>query len=597
MHSFRVLVLALACGAAACAGSTPRTAPVAPAPAEPVRITLVGINDFHGQVEPHRTPLKDGQVLEEGGAATLSAYVARLRADNPDGVLLLDAGDMFQGTLPSNLTEGAVVIDVYNHLGVAAAAIGNHEFDYGPEGPGSMALGAGEDPLGALKARVRQARFPMLSANLREAATGKAPAWMGNDGTFLTTVKGVKVGVLGLTTESTPNVTNPANVTSLRFLPLAPAALDASRSLRARGAEVVVAVAHAGGKCADLRDPRDTSSCDRGDAEILAMLDALPPGTLDAVVAGHTHQTMGHFFGDVPVIETSGLARSLGVVELYVDPVRRRVIPERTRIQAAIPLCAKVDAASGSCDGRRLGAQPEVRLAPADFLGTQVVPDAQVAPLLAPALELAREAQHRQVGLVAPTPLVRGYTAEGALGNLVADVLRASARADVGVMNPGGIRADLPAGPLTFGHVFEALPFDNMVAVITLTGAELTRLMSLAHADERGAVFAVSGLEVTLDRCPGPRRLQGVSLTGGKPLQPEHLYRVALPDFLARGGDGLGPVTRALPPERADLSPVRGLDLRQALIDYGKAQGGTLAAPALGRVRYTGVAGCPHPPR
>ncbi|AKQ64674.1 5'-nucleotidase [Myxococcus hansupus] len=232
MRSSRIFVLALACGAAACAGSSPRPAP---APAEPVRITLVGINDFHGQVEPHRTPLKDGQVVEEGGAATLSAYVARLRADNPDGVVLVDAGDIFQGTLPSNLTEGAVVIDVYNHLGVAAAAIGNHEFDYGPEGPGSMALRPGEDGLGALKARIRQARFPLVSANLREAATGKAPAWTGNDGTLLMAVKGVKVGVLGLTTESTPNVTNPANVASLRFLPLAPSALEASRSLRARG--------------------------------------------------------------------------------------------------------------------------------------------------------------------------------------------------------------------------------------------------------------------------------------------------------------------------------------------------------------------------
>ncbi len=597
MHSFRILVLALACGAAACAGPTTRPAPASAASAEPVRITLVGINDFHGQVEPHRTPLKDGQVLEEGGAATLSAYVARLRADNPDGVLLVDAGDLFQGTLPSNLTEGAVVIDVYNHLGVAAAAIGNHEFDYGPEGPGSMALQAGEDPLGALKARIRQARFPLLSANLRDAATGQVPSWTGNDGTLLMTVKGVKVGVLGLTTESTPNVTNPANVASLRFLPLAPAALEASRSLRARGAEVVVAVAHAGGKCADLSNPRDTSSCDRGDAEILSMLDALPPGTVDAVVAGHTHQMMGHFFGDVPIIETTGLARSLGVVELYVDPVRRRVLPERTRIQAAIPLCERVEVGSGTCDSRRLREQPEVRLEPASFLGAQVVPDAQVAPLLAPALALAREAQHRQVGLVATTPLIRGYTDEGVLGNLVAGVLRASARGGGGVMNPGGIRADLPAGPVTFGHVFEALPFDNNVAVISLTGAELARLMALAHANDMGAVFAISGLEVTLAPCPGPQRLQGVTLTGGKPLQPERLYRVALPDFLARGGDGLGPVTLALPPERADLAPVNGLDLREALIAYGKAQGGTLAAPALGRVRYTGVATCPQKAR
>ena len=603
MRPPRLVLLVLAALAASCASTpppalSPTAGPTASAaPAGPVRLTLVGLNDFHGQVEPHRTRLQDGQVVEEGGAATLSAYVALLRQDNPGGVLLVDAGDLFQGTLPSNLTEGAVVIDVYNHLGVAAAAIGNHEFDYGPVGPSAMASRPGEDPLGALKARIRQARFPLLSANLREAATGERPAWTGNDGTRLVTVKGVKVGLLGLTTESTPDVTNPANVASLRFLPLAPAALESARALRSRGAEVVVAVAHAGGRCPDLKNPRDTSSCERSDAEILALLAALPPGTLDAVVAGHTHQPMGHFFGGVPVIETPGQARSLGVVELYVDPASRRVLPERTRIQAAIPLCAQVDAARGTCDGRRLREQSGVSLVPATFLGSPVVPDAEVVRLLAPALGTAREAQQRPLGVSAATPLARGYTEEGALGNLISDAMREMAGADVAVMNPGGIRADLPSGPLSFGQVYEVLPFDNTVAMLQLSGAELRRLLELAHAADRGPVFAVSGLELTLARCPGPHRLQDATLKGGAALEPGRTYRVALPDFLARGGDGLGPVTRALPLERVDLTPVRGMDLREALIAYGKARGGTLQAPPLGRVRYRGGAECPAAPR
>ncbi|NTX12292.1 5'-nucleotidase C-terminal domain-containing protein [Myxococcus sp. CA056] len=589
MRSSRPFLLALVTCAAACAGTQP-SAPVSSPPASPVRITLVGLNDFHGQVEPHRARLADGRTVEEGGAATLAAYVARLREDNPGGVLLLDGGDLFQGTLASNLTEGAIVVDVYNHLGFTAAAIGNHEFDYGPVGPAPMASGSGEDPLGALKARVKQARFPFLSANLRDATTGKTPAWLGNDGTHIVVVKGLRVGVLGLTTESTPSVTNPANVASLRFAPLASSALEASRSLRERGADVVVAVAHAGGQCSDMRNPRDTSSCDRGDAEILDMLAALPPGTLDAVVAGHTHQTMGHFFDGVPIIETTGQARSLGVVELFVDPVRRRVDPSLTRIQAAIPLCTQVEATHGGCDARRLRERAEVKLAPAVFLGTPMQPDAEVTRLLAPTLAEVDASQGRASGVSCASPLARGFTEEGALGNLIADALREAAGADAAVMNPGGIRADLPGGTLSFGHVYQALPFDNTVAVLTLTGTELRHLLELAHGVERGAVFAVSGLELTLARCPGPGRLQGVTLEGGKPLVPEQRYRVAVPDFLARGGDGVDGVTRPLPPERTELSPVRGMDLRQALISYGRSHGGVLPTPALGRVRYSGVA-------
>ncbi|MCP3098720.1 5'-nucleotidase C-terminal domain-containing protein [Myxococcus sp. K15C18031901] len=590
MRPSHPLLLALAACSVACA--TPPVAAPAPVDASaPVRLTLVGINDFHGHVEPHRTRFGDGQVLEEGGAATLSAYVQALREDNPGGVLLLDGGDLFQGTLASNLTEGAIVVDVYNHLGFTAAAVGNHEFDYGPVGPAPMASGSGEDPLGALKARVRQARFPFLSANLRDAATGKVPEWLGNDGTHLVTVKGVRVGVLGLSTESTPSVTNPANVESLRFAPLASSASEAARSLRERGADVVVAVAHAGGKCADLKDPRDTSSCERGgDAEIIDMLEKLPPGTLDAVVAGHTHQTMGHFIAGVPVIETTGLARSVGVVELFVDPVRRRVDPSLTRIQAAIPLCTQVEAASGACDGRKVVSREKGTLVPAEFLGRRLVQDAAVQALLAPTLAQVEATQGRASGVACSAPLSRGYTEEGALGNVIADALREAAGADVAVMNPGGIRADLPGGPLSFGHVYQALPFDNTVALLTLTGDELRRLLELAHSWDRGMVFAVSGLELTLARCPGPTRLRAVTLTGGIPLEPTRSYRVALPDFLARGGDGLDGVTRPLPPERTVLAPVRGMDLRQALIAYGQSHGGVLPAPSVGRVRYSGVA-------
>ncbi|QSQ24310.1 bifunctional metallophosphatase/5'-nucleotidase [Pyxidicoccus parkwayensis] len=598
MRSPRLVLVALVALSAACA-STPSSTPpgvvgstASAASAGPVRLTLVGLNDFHGHVEPGRTVLKDGQVVEEGGAATLAAYVARLRADNPGGVLLVDGGDLFQGTLPSNLTEGAIVVDVYNRLGVAAAAIGNHEFDYGPVGPASMPKGPGEDPLGALKARIQQARFPMLSANLRDAATGQRPAWTGNDGTALVTVKGVKVGLVGLTTESTPESTNPVNVASLRFLPLAPAALEGARSLRARGADVVVVVAHAGAKCPDLKNPHDTSNCDRGDSEILSMLDGLPPGTVDAVVAGHTHQAVGVFYRGVPVIETSGMARSLGVVELYVDPASHHVDSERTRLQAAIPLCAKVDAATSSCDARRLKEQPQVKLVQATFLGAPVVPDAEVERMLAPALKTAREAEARPLGISAAAPLTRGYVQESVLGNLLADAIRDTARADVALMNPGGIRADLPPGPLTFGQVYEVLPFDNTVAVLQLSGAELRRLLELATNTDRGAVFPVSGVELTLGKCPGPQRLQGVTLAGGAPLEPGKTYRVALPDFLARGGDGLQPLIQSLPPERVDLTPVRGMDLRDALVAYGKSRGGTLPTPALGRVRYTGVAEC-----
>ncbi|WP_224243677.1 bifunctional metallophosphatase/5'-nucleotidase [Hyalangium gracile] len=605
MSRLRLSLVLVALVAAACRSApqpaepstAARSQPVAAAPAEPIRLTIVGTNDLHGWIAPLRTAHKSGVELEEGGVATLASYVARLRADNPDGVLLLDGGDLFQGTLASNLTEGAVVVDVYNRLGVTAAALGNHEFDYGPVGPAPVPVKPGDDPLGALKARIQQARFPILSANIREADGGQRPAWLGNDGTLLVTLRGVKVGIVGLSTPSTPTTTNPTNVVSLRFEPLAPATVEASKRLREQGAEVVIGVMHAGGKCPKLEDPRDLSSCELKNGEIYDALGELPPGTLDAVIAGHTHQVMGHFLHEVPVIETYGLGRSFGYIELFVDPTSRQVLPTRTRIHAGIALCAQVDATSGTCDARKLKDQPEVRLVPATFLGGPVVPDTDIQTLIAPALKRVEEEQHRELGVTIPVVLKRDYQGESVLGNFLSDSLREAARADVALMNPGGLRADIDAGPLTFGDIYEVLPFDNTVALVTMSGDELKRLLQIAYGMKKGGVFQVSGLKVSLARCPGPERFQSATLANGRALEPAKLYRVAMPDFLARGGDGLAPGLDKLPPGRVDLGLTRPGSLRDELIAYWQSRKTPLTAPSLGRITYLGgTAECPPAP-
>ena len=265
-------------------------------PAEPIRLTLACTNDAHGWVYPLRTKLQDGTMVEQGGLATFASYLSILRADNPGGVLLLDSGDLFQGTMASNLTEGAVVLDAYNHLGYGAAALGNHEFDYGPVGPVSVASQPSLDPFGALKQRLAQARFPLLAANIYDSSTGERPPWLGNDGTALIEVKGIKVGIVGLLTPSTPYVTNPVNIGTLRFGSLVPEALGAVRRLRAKGAEIVVGLAHAGGKLVVLGRIAEVSE---RTSKVLLVTDEfssvaarLSSGTVEGLVQGQGTERM-----------------------------------------------------------------------------------------------------------------------------------------------------------------------------------------------------------------------------------------------------------------------------------------------------------------
>jgi 5'-nucleotidase len=130
----------------------------------------MGTNDVHGELvaQPDR-----------GGITTFSGYVSAVRkARSDDGALLLvDAGDMWQGTLESNLNEGYSVVDAYNAMGYAAAALGNHEFDFGPAGPKSIPEDEDDDPQGALRARAGKAVFPLLAANLIDSSTGEMVEW------------------------------------------------------------------------------------------------------------------------------------------------------------------------------------------------------------------------------------------------------------------------------------------------------------------------------------------------------------------------------------------------------------------------------------
>lgn len=563
----------------------PAVAPESAARA-PIHLTLVGTNDLHGWVLEQRDVLPQG-TLRYGGLALFSSYLEVLREENPGGVVLVDAGDLFQGTLVSNLSEGAVVIDALDALGYDAASIGNHEFDYGPEGPAPTATAPSMDPFGALKARIAQARFPLLSTNIYEKASGRRPSWLDGDGTVLLERAGVKVGIFGLTTPQTPMTTLPPNVATLRFGALAPEALAASRRLKERGADVVVAVVHAGGKCGDCAHPHDLSSCDLDSAEVFGMLQGLPEGTVDAVVAGHTHARIGHFVGGAAVMENYALGRAFGVIDLWLDGTSKQVLSERTRIESGIEVCGTVDEATGRCDPKALRDLAEFELVPATFRGRTIRADAAMEARLRPAVEAVISRQTQPLGLVVPKTLERHADAESELGSLLADALRALSGADMALVNPGGLRADLKRGPLTYGAVYEVMPFDNQLATVELSGEQLERVLAAAYGSGKG-VFQVSGFEVTLERCPVPHRLRAVRLPGGLPLEPSARYRLVMPDFLARGGDGLGPALASLEPHQLDLGETRAGNLRDELVQYWQARGRPLVAPEGGRVVFVG---------
>ncbi len=220
--------------AAACTAPAPSVKQPPPAEGRPRRLVIVGINDVHGALlaSPAPRSLAAWTADPVGGAEWLAGWMDAIRRDAKERggeVLLIDAGDEFQGTLISNQFQGRSVVDAFNALGVAAAAVGNHEFDFG---------------LPVLLERMKQARYPMLAANVFNKGTRERPGWAVPSA--LLDVGGLKVGVIGLATVDTPTVTNPLNVADLDFVPGGPVAAQEADALRARGATVVIVTAHAG---------------------------------------------------------------------------------------------------------------------------------------------------------------------------------------------------------------------------------------------------------------------------------------------------------------------------------------------------------------
>jgi 5'-nucleotidase len=576
------LLSALLLTVTACQTTAPSTAPVA-SPA--VKVIVVGTTDVHGWFNGHTdVPESGGPGVRYGGLAILDRYVNVLREQNGGRVLLVDSGDMFQGTLESNLFEGESVIRGYNALGYTAAAVGNHEFDFGPLGPPAIARNESEDPLGALKRNVKLAKFPFLAANVHDKATGVIPTWA--KPYTIVEMGGARIGIIGLSTPDTPNVTMRANVESLDFLDPVPVAIRYATELRQQqNVDAVIVIAHIGGRCTDLKDPYTTHSCDR-QHEAMRFLEAMPAGTIDAFFGGHTHAQMRHVVNGIPTLQAMPYSREFSSVELMIDPAANKVLQDRTTIRQHTMICSFVYEGTEQCDARK--AAPQAKLTPRVFEGQPIFAERRVVQLFEPYLAKVAEKRNEKIGVVATAPFTRSYSRESALGNLMADAIREATGADIGFFNSGGIRSDLRAGDLVYGDIFEVSPFDNYPAVITMTGVEVAEAIRLASAGERG-LMQVSGIKYTVDALKDKDKPQDVrnrvvtiSLADGSPLDPQKLYRVAMPDFIAAGGDGLMPLTSALPAGRIVVQQDR--PVREYVIDAFRKWNRPLTPKIEGRV-------------
>ena len=528
---------AIAAGAVATlAGSLAATTALpafADTPSDTVDIQVLTINDFHGRIEA-------GFGNGEAGAAVLAGAVAEFRAANPN-TLFVSAGDNIgASTFTSFIDSDNPTIDSLAAGGLDVSAVGNHEFDQGFDDLVDRVIprfGGGDADLGADFA---------LGANVYDKGTTN-PALREY---AIRTVDGVRVAFIGTVTEQTASMVSPDGIAGIDFGSQLDAANRVAAELAAGDlADVVILLTHEGSASAAC----DTIATE--DTLYGELIRGASPD-IDAIVSAHTHQRYACVVDGRPVIQAHQYGTTLGKLDIQVDATSKDLV---SITGSLVPLVA--------------GGAPAFEADPA------------VATIVADAVAYANVLGSEPVGTIT-ADITRATTetgaedrgAESTLGNLVADVYLwatsnesyAGTPAEISLMNPGGLRADLlrgETGVLTVRDVASVQPFANTLVTVTLTGAQLKSVLEEQWQPEGSSrpklhLGISDGLTYEFDgSLPRGERILSISLNG-EPIDPARGYTVVTNSFLAAGGDNF--FTLALGTDRTDTGQV---DLA-ATVDY-----------------------------
>jgi 5'-nucleotidase len=533
-HGARILALALAALAIAVPG-----AQAAAKPSKDVPVQLLGINDFHGNLEPPTgssgriQEVAGGPQIDAGGAVYLANQLRTLRRQNPN-TLTVAAGDLIGASpLLSALFHDEPTIEAMNKMGLDLSSVGNHEFDEGVTELLRMQRGGCGPDNSCPHGSFGGADFRYLAANVVYRDTGKPifPPYA------IRKFGHIKVGFIGMTLEGTPNIVSASGIQDVEFLDEADTANRYARELRKKhGVRAIVVLLHEGGVPTPFAG---IDSCNVS-GPVTDIVDRTTHA-VDLFVTGHTHQPYictagnGSLIDGRPVTSASSFGRLVTNIGFKLDHKTKDikdVTADNTVVTRTQPAAADIQQL---IDGYNTLADP-IATQPVGHISSDITRTS--AP-----------------------------SGENPLGNLIADAQLADTDdadrgdADVALMNPGGVRADLTYassgkgegdGVVTYGEAFTVQPFNNIVTTNTFTGAQLLDVLKDQWcgpvAEAQVVLLPSSTLTYTYSRatataisdtpCAGaPNPVSNVQINGA-PLDTAATYRVTTNNFLADGGDG-----------------------------------------------------------
>ena len=494
----------------------------------PIEITIMHTNDVHGGIDPTGATFMDEEFPPLlGGGASLARLAEDLRAKaarEGTGLLLLDNGDIWQGTPVGNLRGGEVVVEFMNRIGYDAWVPGNHEFDAGLDNAFKL---------------FRMAKFPVLGANLVDKTTGEIPSPLVPY--IIREVAGVKIGIIGIITEEAEFYATEQNLGNLDLIPVKPVVQKYLEELRPR-VDLIFVQGHMG-------VPYDVRSAYREMVEtgveqkIRYGMNAMElvhyTRGIDLMIGGHIHVGYEGGWEDpvthTIVLQTYGRGTGVGVYTLRVDPETKKIV------------------------GYDL---PEADGSVVTLYEDEYWPEPGISEFLSAEIDTAEVGMDEPIGQ-ALVDLTRIGVGESVLGNLVTDAMREAVKADVAFTNLGGIRSNIRMGTINKRDVFAAVPFDNRIVYYDMSGSFLKLVLEWRVKGMRQGAY-VSGVKIVYSRALQDFDRITVLTVAGAPWDPDSLYRVATTDFIAAGNIGLEILTQ-INPEYIHTTDIL---VKDAMVDY-----------------------------
>lgn len=498
-----------------------------------VEVQLLGLNDWHGQIdyEDYFADFDgDGENDPAGRADYLAAYLKEREATNPENTLLVHAGDMIGGSpLIAASFQDEPVVEIMEAMGMDVGTLGNHEFDEGVDELLRMIHG-GDHPDGT--EGYDGMNFPVVAANVQYKDTKELLV----DPYVIEEVGGQKIAFIGVATTETPSMVIKEGNENVEFTDEAEAINKYVPEIKEQGVRSIVVLAH--------NPAYQDGDVITGDAaDIAENVD----DEVDIIFAGHNHVENNGVVDGKLIVQAYAYGTAFSDVDIKIDPATGDIVDKTAEIVTV--------------------AQHGVE------------PDPEVGAILEKYETLVDEIKNEVIGEAA-MPLEGGYAERGdqgdnALGNLIADGMKWAMDADMAMMNGGGIRADINEGPITYGEVFTVQPFGNTLVKAELTGESIIQVLNNQLSEPYGPDYSVAGFSYTWNF--DAMEVIDVYLPDGNEIDPNEVYTVVVNNYMF-GDDDSGIEGLAL------SSEVGPTDL-DATVDYIKSFDEPIEYYAEGRIQ------------